>query len=533
MHHEHKPLKISDIRDFVPKKLKPWILFVFVVIFQLSGGVYLASVSEMTGSLALMQEDIMMAGYASLVGLSLVFTVMFRFKFAVTTKTALLITATGLILCNVAVVFTHSVPVLVGVSLIAGFLRMWGTFAGNTVIQLWITPKRDMSVWFVYIYLLVQGAMQLSGIFTIYTAFLSKWEYMHWLIVGLLLLVVLFTLILFKRFRFMKRLPLFGIDWTGMVLWATTILSFIFVLNYGEHYDWFESVYIRAGLVMALSSLALNLWRASFIRHPFIDLNTWKIRNVWLTFLLYILVDLLLSPAHLLEHIYTETILGYDSLHLASLNWVIIAGTLCGAFIGYQLFAKRKWSYKKMTLIGFSFIASYLLIMYFNIDYNLPKQILALPLFLRGAGYVIIATTFITALTGIDFKVFPQTLTIQAFISACLGALLGSTILQHFFKIVLKKNFTFLSSGFDSVNHQLKQIPQGKLFESLQQQAIMVSMKELYGWLTILSIASLLAFFLKESSLRPTALHPKFKTIRKSIKHQLKMDKLNRYFSAS
>ncbi len=59
MHHTG-PFTIPDIRDFVPEKVKPWILFAFFIIFQFSGGVYLASVCEMSGSLALMQEDIMM-----------------------------------------------------------------------------------------------------------------------------------------------------------------------------------------------------------------------------------------------------------------------------------------------------------------------------------------------------------------------------------------------------------------------------------------------------------------------------------------
>lgn len=403
---------------------------------------------------------------------------------------------------------------------------MWGTFACNTTIQLLITPKRDMAVWFVYIYLLVQSSIQLSGIFTIYTAFLSTWEYMHWMIVGLFLLVTVMTLGLFKRFHFMKPLPLYGIDWTGIVLWATTLLSFIFVLNYGEHYDWFHSIYIRTGLVFGLVSLGLNIWRATFIRHPLIELKAWKIRNVWLTFLLYILVDVLLSPSHLFEHIYTEAILGYDSMHLATLNWVIVLGTACGAFIAFHLFAIKKWKYKTMTLIAFGFIAAHLVSMYFIIDYNIPKGLLAIPLFLRGVGYVIIAITFITALSGINFFVFPQTLTIQAFMSACLGALLGSTVLHHVFNITTKKNFMLLSSNLDSVNQRIRYIPKGELFGALQQQSIMISMKELYGWLCILSLLSLLAFLFRESSMRPKALHPKFKTIRKSIKHQLKMDRL-------
>lgn len=50
----------------------------FVVIIQFSGGVYLAAASDMVGTTALMQEDILMAGYASLIGLAVNFAVMFR-----------------------------------------------------------------------------------------------------------------------------------------------------------------------------------------------------------------------------------------------------------------------------------------------------------------------------------------------------------------------------------------------------------------------------------------------------------------------
>jgi MFS transporter, DHA2 family, multidrug resistance protein len=52
-------------------------------------------------------------------------------------------------------------------------------------------------------------------------------------------------------------------------------------------------------------------------------------------------------------------------------------------------------------------------------------------------------------------------------------------------------------------------------------------MKELFGWLCIAGLFCLLIFFLKESTLRPKFLHPKFSTIRHEIKHGLKLDRLN------
>ena len=54
--HPTGPFSIPAIRNFVPEKLKPWVIILFVIVFQFSGGVYLAAVSEMVGSTALMQE---------------------------------------------------------------------------------------------------------------------------------------------------------------------------------------------------------------------------------------------------------------------------------------------------------------------------------------------------------------------------------------------------------------------------------------------------------------------------------------------
>ena len=58
----------------------------------------------------------------------------------------------------------------------------------------------------------------------------------------------------------------------------------------------------------------------------------------------------------------------------------------------------------------------------------------------------------------------------------------------------------------------------------------MISMKELYGWLTLLSLLCLLLFAINESSIRPWhALHPKYRAIRRFIKHELRMDKNQEY----
>ena len=106
MDHHSGPFSIPSIHHFIPERLKPQIVIFIVICFQFSGGVYLAAVSEMVGSLALMQQDILMAGYASMVGMSLTFAIMFRLKFAFKSKTSLITCAIALIIANMICMHT-------------------------------------------------------------------------------------------------------------------------------------------------------------------------------------------------------------------------------------------------------------------------------------------------------------------------------------------------------------------------------------------------------------------------------------------
>ena len=100
-HAPQGPFDIPEVPDFIPRRLKPYLFILFVLIIQFSGGVYLAAASDIVGTTALMQEDILMAGYASLIGLAINFAVMFRIKFRFSTRTQLLASAIILIAANV------------------------------------------------------------------------------------------------------------------------------------------------------------------------------------------------------------------------------------------------------------------------------------------------------------------------------------------------------------------------------------------------------------------------------------------------
>lgn len=526
-HSPQGPFDIPEVPDFVPRRLKPYLFILFVLIIQFSGGVYLAAVTDMVGTTALMQEDILMAGYASLIGMSLNFAVMFRVKFRFSTRTQLLVAGAVLIAATVICAHTSSVPVLVVTCFIAGWFRMQATFACNSTIQLWLTPVRDMAIFFCYVYIVVDGVIQLYGIATIYTAFYSQWEYMHWTMTGLLALMMAMVMIFVKDMRSPMFIPLLGIDWIGSLLWGGFMMCFTFICVYGNYFDWWDAMEIRIAALVGLACMGINLWRASFLHHPYISFRAMKNRNVIKATGVYIVFFTLLATEHVFEHSYATTILGFDETNLIDLNWYVLAGIIVGCGFTYFTFALRKWRYKTMTAIGFALAIIYLAYFYFFIDYNIEKEMLFVPLFFRGFASVIISIVFLTSIvqSGLPFQVFPQALTINGFTGAVMGACFGPAIVGEFLRHTMAKNAALLGTGIVDFNPAVQHTPVEQLYGLVQTQALIVSMKEIYGWLLIAGIVSLLLILVSYSSVRPFAIFPKWSTVRRVIKHIVRTDR--------
>ena len=525
-HAPQGPFDIPDVPNFVPRRLKPWLFIFFVIIIQFSGGVYLAAASDMVGTTALMQEDILMAGYASLIGLAINFAVMFRIKFRFSNRTQLLVAGIVLIAANLICANTESVPVLVITCFIAGWFRMQATLACNSTIQLWLTPVRDMAVFFCYVYILVDSVIQLSGIATIYTAFFSQWEYMHWIMIGLLALMMILVMLLVKPVRGPMFIPLLGIDWIGAIIWAGFMMSFTFICVYGNYFDWWDSGEIRAAAFLGLVCMIINLWRASFLHHPYISFRAMRNRNVIRATIIYLVFSTLIATEHVFEHTYAANILGFDETNLIDLNWYVFAGIVIGCGFTYLTFALRKWRYKTMTAIAFLLAIVYLAYFYFFIDYGVEKEMLFLPLFFRGAAAVIISIVFLTSIvqSGLPFQVFPQALTINGFTGAVMGATLGPAIIGEFLRHIMAKNASLLGSAITDFNPDTAHVPLGKLYGLVQTQALVVSMKEIYGWLLIIAIFSLMIILVSYGPLRPAAFFPKWKTVRRTLRRIVRLE---------
>ena len=93
----------------------------------------------------------------------------------------------------------------------------------------------------------------------------------------------------------------------------------------------------------------------------------------------------------------------------------------------------------------------------------------------------------------------------------------------------MAKNADLLSANIVDFNPDLTHIPIARIYGMVQTQALVVLMKEIYGWLLIVALTSLLVILVSYSSVRPFAIFPKWSTIRRGIKHAVRTGRGKRF----
>lgn len=121
--------------------------------------------------------------------------------------------------------------------------------------------------------------------------------------------------------------------------------------------------------------------------------------------------------------------------------------------------------------------------------------------------------------------VFPQALTINGFTGAVMGATLGPALIGEWLRHALPRNSALLGARLTDFNPDSSGMPLSGLFGMVQRQALVVTIKEIYGWLLIAGIFSLLMILLSYSPIRPAAILPKWSSIRRIIKRLVRSER--------
>lgn len=476
--------------DFVPKCMRPWIYVLLAFCFQFSNGMYLGAMNNVVGDWGIMREDVQMCLYSTLIGMALYFPILFRMKFRFSNKTLLMTAATVIFICQWLATLRLPLPVLWGLCLLSGMAKIQGTFECMSNIQLWMTSKRDMGVFFPLLHLILLTSIEYTGYLAAWFAFEYHWTLMHWFVMGLMVFVLLVQALLTKPFHAMPQIvPLKGVDFFGAILWAALCLQVAYALNYGDWLDWWNSPQLRLVCGTSLITLAVCLQRMWYHPQPYYEPAMWTYRNVVPIFLLIGVVEALYSCEHVLEMIYYEEVMHYADHTYELLNQWSLVGLWAGCLFSLGWLKLMKWNAYKLIAVGLCSFSVYAAGFYFLIGSGINIELLRLPLVFRGFGYAILSIALMWSLFQmLTFQHFFQALSVFNIIHMFVGGLIGAALHGHWMKYYMADAFARYSGSINAVSVGQKSFDMATGMEHLVEGFMAQSVKILFGWTLIAAL---------------------------------------------
>ena len=486
-------------REWVPKRIQPWIYIAQVICIQFSCGVYLGAMEAVRGTTALHLEELLMLLYAGLAGMAVWFPMLFRMKFRFTNQQLLITSAVVIAVCNFITMRTTNMAILLPVCFLAGVAKIQGTFECMSNIQLWMTPKRDMTVFFPLLHIVILTGMNTQDYASAYFAMLGDWRLMHWLVIGIHCAVLLFLTTCIKHFRFIL-LPLYGIDWTSMALWAALLMQLAYLLDYADWYSWYNHStvwYLTGTLLITLSAI---LHRMMHVRHPYINPRVFSgFRYVKHILLLVCLFEGLFATEHILEEIFLEEVMHYSTITNATLCLPAWTGNVAGCLFSLWWLQKvMRMSYIRLGIIGSSMLMAYLVMMYLMVSPSLAVSDLYLPLFCRGFAYTTLSIVFMASLHDVmDFNHFFQGLSVFNMLHMVIGGCMGCALYAKLLGIDVADSFMRYTSPTLWMHNTM---PIGT--PSIVDEMLLCGAKSLYGGACYGCLTLIIRFLLFDSPIR-------------------------------
>jgi hypothetical protein len=501
--------QLHMFKEGVPRRLRFWIIVMFALFYQFVGGVYLASLSQQIGETGCLSEDITMGNYCSLIGLNIIFPMMFRWKFGLYTRQLFFISSCAIIGCSVLACYVTRPELIWLICLVAGYFKMMGMFGCMSSIQLNITPTRNFAVFFPVIYVLVCGAIQLSGIVTTYVTYFSNWRMMNLVIVVMMIVIDTITYFLMNHnHRSGPPIPLKGIDWTGQLLWIAVCVCATWIFTFGEHYDWWDSIEIWRATWLFILLLGVTLLHQGLKKEPYIPLKAFTYPRSWSLCLLLFGMAILQAGAHVLQPVYLAGVLRYDPINQVALNYPELFGVIMGAILAYFILVRWRWGVKKYLFLTFFMVTYYELSMYFIVDTATDTETMYFAAFALGVAEVMmetIATYFLSQ--NIPFVHFFMNITIAGFVRCGVGTAAGGAIVHRIFSHSMTRGYMVVSEsiGYDNMTPEMVD------YASLQ--SLLMALKESYGWLILVGIVMLLIILLSNYRSTITRFVPRMVTV--------------------
>lgn len=501
------------IRPWVPRWLGLVTAFVVMLPVILINGAYTGDITEVSGTLGVLSEDIRMAYYATSAGMAVAYPIIPKLRPVITTKTVLLTDLLLQALLSLICARVNQMDIIIVCSFFIGFLKAFAMLEIILMIRPFFSPKNVRSEFYAYFYPIVFSAGQISMALTAQLAYSYQWQYMYYFVVLLLLLAILFVLLFFRYARRPLYIPFKDIDGRSLLILSAAMLFTLYVATYGKTLDWFSSPKIIAFTLSAPVLGWLFLQQQTGRRNPYIKLEVLNSSKALIGYF-YMMLTMFFSSSSALLTSYINSILHIDSVHANLLNLWLIPGFVAGAVICFWWFRWQRWRFRFLIAGGMGCFAVYLAILYAGITPDGTLEMLYLPFCFRGLGMMIL---FIAFGVYVVENMNPKLMIYNAFFLITCRSVFSPALSSAFFNNLVYrlqyKGMAILSETMTMDNplaaarydqalqnalrqgHSLEEATQlatNSLYTLLQTQSLLWALKAILGYTLVFALAMMI-----------------------------------------
>jgi hypothetical protein len=342
------------------------------------------NISLMASSTGVLPEYYMWGNYAVIIGFSLVLPFIWRIKTRFRSK-ALLITAFSVMaVMNIIAIKSTVGEIVVAACFIFGVANMIGMVEMLLPIMGIISPDKEKKRFYAIFYPISISSSQLGGFLASKISLDIGWETVHYYSSLTLVAAAIVCVIVCHNQRFDKKMPFYYIDWVGVSLYITALLSMAYVFAFGKQQDWFHSQNIVWAVVIGIASIMTLITRQLTVKRPFLSFKLYKIRDVRFG-LLFLVFQGMFMGVGMLMSIYTSAILGYNWIINAEIGIMTLPGIVLAGYVAFH-WAKNQIPVKMYIFSGFAAYFFYTVMLYFMMTPELNIAQLYLPQILNGYG---------------------------------------------------------------------------------------------------------------------------------------------------
>ena len=178
-----------------------------------------------------------------------------------------------------------------------------------------------------------------------------SWPLIFFINLPIGVIAFIMTMMFIPHPSFLQK-PKGGIDWIGLSLLSAGLASLQYVLERGQHDDWYQSGTIWILTIVSVVSLVWFVWKTLNDRHPLVDLNVFRFRTFTIGNIIGIISGFGLFGTSLILPLFFQTVLGFTAFDT---GLALLPGAIATA-ISMVIVGRMTGKIDPRILVGFGMI---------------------------------------------------------------------------------------------------------------------------------------------------------------------------------